>query len=217
MMIIGVAWHFASLKSLPRHDVRTEHLDDGRTVYSAFLIDADGETMLDGAYSSYWESGTPDECGFYVHGKRNGVWRRWHVNGTLIREEEFRDGRLSGWARSWSSDGRIVVEQLFVDGKRHGPGVRRLTKSGKLLGAWGYSHDEAEGLLIEWYENGERARQQLLINGNTEGQALAWFESGKLKSDISYIAGVPNGTWREWDQNGKVVRDARYVDGVEQK
>ena len=53
-----------------------------------------------------------------MHGRGDGVTRRWHPNGQLESEKSFRDGKPHGRHREWLADGTLKSQSSWNAGER---------------------------------------------------------------------------------------------------
>ena len=59
-----------------------------------------------------------------------------------------------------------------------------------------------EGLVIYWYENGQKMIEWNYLNGKLNGTQIHWYENGQKKSVSHYKNGEDNGLFTEWFENG---------------
>lgn len=55
-----------------------------------------------------WDNGTRRSEGENYHGKPRGIFKRWHRNGRLVRENIFSDEGLLINRREWDEEGRPI-------------------------------------------------------------------------------------------------------------
>lgn len=108
--------------------------------------------------------------GVYKDGRKDGVWKKYTVNGDLLAEETFRNGALDGMCKYFYPDGKISAtgmmlaidiegqkdtirvidpvtgEEAFVETTRKGNSVRH--------GEWRV-YDEEGNMMRETYDRGE--------------------------------------------------------------
>lgn len=89
----------------------------------------------------------------YLHGRKQGLHRKWYPDGTLSFESHYQEGRLHGRVRSWWSEGHLRSESLYADGVSHGT-QRQWYRSGALFKQLHLNHGKEEGLQQAWRENG---------------------------------------------------------------
>ena len=71
----------------------------------------------------------------HAAGELHGLTRIWAVDGTLIEEAVYLEGRKTGPARTWYSSGSAQSEGRFEGGARHGRWIY-WRKDGALNEAW---------------------------------------------------------------------------------
>jgi hypothetical protein len=78
---------------------------------------------VDGQESSEWvffnESGQKLTVSRQVNSLPHGVFRKWHLNGQLMFEQEFVAGLPNGIGRVWNRDGILIGEAHSKDGFAH--------------------------------------------------------------------------------------------------
>jgi antitoxin component YwqK of YwqJK toxin-antitoxin module len=86
---------------------------------------------LDGLYRRWHENGQLESEANYKDGNLDGLYREFHENGKIKEEENYKDGNLDGLCRSWYCDGQLGEEANYKTGKLEGL-YRRWTQTGKL-------------------------------------------------------------------------------------
>ena len=51
---------------------------------------------------------------------RDGLKRWWYINGQLMYEVNYKDGKKDGLWRFWDENGKLKWEQKYKDGKEDG-------------------------------------------------------------------------------------------------
>ena len=49
-----------------------------------------------------------------------GKVRKWHENGQLMRDWQYKDGIANGVSKEWHENGQLRVETTYKDGKKDG-------------------------------------------------------------------------------------------------
>lgn len=75
------------------------------------------------------------------------------------------------------------------------------------------AHEEFEGLLTFFFNNGVVAEKINYSNGKKNGLYAAYYISGDLKEDGSFLADKREGNWRIFYKNGKIKSKGKYRDG----
>ncbi len=91
----------------------------------------------------------------FLNGKREGVAKRWSINGVLRVESTYRQNKLVGVYKSWWENGVLAEESHYVNGLKQG--------------------EEKQ-----WYATGQLSKDRQLVKGNEEGLQKAWLPNGKL-------------------------------------
>lgn len=102
-----------------------------------------------------YENGIVGERIGFVNGKREGVAKKWSVNGVLRVESYYKQNRLVGTYRSW-------------------------WQNGVLAGEYNYSEGYLNGSYKEWYPDGTLSKFRNLVKDKEEGLQQAWLKNGKL-------------------------------------
>jgi len=118
----------------------------------------------DGVHRIAFPDGKPEEEYTIKHGKRHGIYHRWHLNGVLAEESRYWNGLLHGVMREWSSQGRLLGSCKFQNGT---------------------------GLLRNWYDNGQVRSEWSYFMGEWNGRMRFWAEDGMLYGQKYYFNGRP--------------------------
>jgi hypothetical protein len=103
--------------------------------------------------------------GYYLHGRKEGLWLRYHYNGTLADSTVFAEGRPIGTSLGYypngmsadscvyRSDGSGVEVQWFSNGNPSSAGV--LAPDFKKHGKWQFFHENGKLSALETYDHGQ--------------------------------------------------------------
>jgi len=175
----------------------------------------------------------------YLHGKLNGLRRRFHTTGALESIDGFRNGVRHGRQRAFAKNGLMVRDVVFRLGRRHGPG-RHWTSAGQLIskthhrggnavGTWQlgstantstssqrFASDRADGdYVVKWL--GEVVVRGKYRRGHKIGVWRRWWEGGKKKSVGAYRNNRRHGTWKYFTEKGQLRRKVVYRNGIIQR
>ena len=160
---------------------------DGDRVTGQVCLDDEGRKV--GPHVRDRPDGTPHERGGYgENGHRDGVWTRFHENGSKAREEHWANGFMHGPWAEWNVDGRKTLSGAYDQGRKHGKW-------------WDWGPDGRPTELTTWFE------------GQMVGPAVAWFEDGDLKEVGHHENGVPVGLWVVFHDTGGVASRTPWRDG----
>jgi antitoxin component YwqK of YwqJK toxin-antitoxin module len=79
-----------------------------------------------------------------------------------------------------------------------------------------YQDDETDpytGEVNSYYTNGQKASEELYVDGKKHGKSRGWHENGQLKLEVLFVDGKEHGQAITWDENGREQLEVNYVDG----
>ena len=82
-------------------------------------------------------------------------------------------------------------------------GVAFKCVDGKVELLYNYKDGMPDGLVREWYENGQVSYEINWKEGKEDGLSRGWYENGHLRYELNFKDGEPISK-KEWDENGKV-------------
>ncbi len=126
-----------------------------------FYVDEDGEQVLHGAATYWWESGKKRLEMHYQNGSEHGHKAAWYSDGEKWSEGDFLDGKEHGLWTVWYPDGKKHHEFRMDHGARHG--IER-----------------------RWHENGQLMMHGDWVRGKQSGFYSFWDPQGKLVREIDY-------------------------------
>lgn len=100
--------------------------------------------------------------GYYNDGKKHGLWQMYSIEGNLIRESTFKDGKQVGKQRCWYPDTGI----LGISGQYN--------DSNQKEGKWTWFHKNGTARTIAFYDDKERrtVQQEFLLSGSFYKETL---------------------------------------------
>ena len=111
-----------------------------------------------------------ESTGRYLHGRKEGLWLRYHYNGVLADSTVYADGQPIGTSLAYypngmssdscvySSDGSGVEVKWFSNGNPSSAGI--LAPDFKQHGRWQYFHENGKLSAIELYDHGKLVDRQ---------------------------------------------------------
>ena len=148
-------------------EIREEYFPDG-TVKTRMegLLGEDGELVLHGMLTNFWENGQKKSEVAYVQGFVHGSRTAWYESGQMWSLGQNVDGAADGTWTEWYPDGRKAREMNFQHGAFHGP-------------------------YIEWHLNGQKRKEAEFVKGKKQGLEMYWDEEGNVLGQTEYVDGVP--------------------------
>jgi antitoxin component YwqK of YwqJK toxin-antitoxin module len=119
------------------------------------------QTDSQGRKQGYWEETdgwAPTEFGYtekghYVDGLRQGLWKNYYKDGTLMGEEHYLNGELHGLWKVYYDNGTLGSEGHYLNGKPHGL-WKSYHSNGTLQWEGHYLNGEQHGLWKRYHEDG---------------------------------------------------------------
>lgn len=116
------------------------------------------------------QNGKVESRGAFVGERREGEWRFYMLDGTLLEVAPYSQGRLHGQQRILYDDGRLLSLTTWVDSLREGP-------------------------YVKFFPSGDKNVEAAYHNDELEGAYRVWGADGKLVTEGQYRSGVPTGRW----------------------
>jgi uncharacterized protein len=159
-----------------------------------------------GTWKEFYDNFQIKEEGYYVNGKKNGVFKFYKRDGKLDKMLMYNNGELVEDAE----------ETVMLDIR-----TTYLKNGGKIIG--GYKDGTKHGVFREYddkdelvnsfiYRNGVVIGEGIInANGFMDGQWVHYFDKGEKKSEGEYKNGLKNGKWTFYFKNGKVEQTGFYI------
>jgi antitoxin component YwqK of YwqJK toxin-antitoxin module len=122
--------------------------------------------------------------------------------------EGFKNGLLSGISKKWFMNGQLMEERHFLNGKKHGLQTAYWQNGNKRF-EFIAKNDAYEGELKEWGSSGYLYHVGNYVNGQEEGAQKMWYENGKLRANYVIVQGKRYGLLGT--KNCKNVSDSLFV------
>ncbi len=153
-----------------------------------------------GPSSVFSEDGKKEIEGQNVKGQRDGLWKHYNADGTLLmqmlyaKDKVVKEKKENGTFRTFYPDEQLMSEETWKLGKR-------------------------EGKFTEYHDNGrwterpakvgpdgaERSETERVLDGQTKKRE-GTYKNDKLEGEV-----------KEWDEKNKLVKTTMYKEGVEVK
>ncbi|MDD5276674.1 MAG: hypothetical protein PHR16_11395 [Methylovulum sp.] len=146
----------------------------------------------------------------YKDGKFDGLWLLWDEKGIKLCEAYYQNGTLIKVNNYFPENLNQKNEKTRITGAlQTRNGIAYLpNETQPFTGKLQHYHYEADykngkqdGLVTEWYENGQKSYEQHYKDDEVEGLWTNWYENGQKKNEQIWHKGHFE-TLKEWDQNG---------------
>lgn len=224
-------WHY---KNVPYTGKIFEHFRNGQPSYEAELIDGcylwetqhhgNGQLKSDGKYKncqktgkwvSYYEDGSIAKQEVYRDGKLDDYFVEYREGGLISREAHYKNSQLNGWYRTYqvTKNGNAVKwEAEYKDGELHGI-QRSYDDNGEPIHQRSYTHNKLNGLSLS-YQN-EPTKQLMKESKVVESWTFYDKIDGQLKVYFKAEDGIKNGIYQEFNPDGSWKIKGQYLDGKE--
>ena len=171
--------------------------------------------LLNGLYTQWYSNAQKKEQGTYKADKKNGVFTYWNENGMKARTVGYKLDQLHG-AKTWysSSTGRKSSEDLYKNGTRYK--VTTWHANGKKHEEYGVKgYNTKQGKWKRWREDGTKAFDFTMKNGQKHGKCTKWQENGNKKEEGEWTNGSMGvqGTYTWYYSNGHKEKSIRHKNG----
>ncbi|MEJ7675004.1 MAG: hypothetical protein WKF59_20465 [Chitinophagaceae bacterium] len=133
-----------------------------------YYVSKEPPYLKNGSYKGYTSNGTLIKEANYKNGKLNGSYKEMYNDGTSKVIAVYKDNLLNGVYKSFFGDGKPKIEAFHVDGV-------------------------INGRYNEYNENGNKKIQTTVKNGKEDGLTVLYNENGTIKSERQFSEGVYNG------------------------
>jgi antitoxin component YwqK of YwqJK toxin-antitoxin module len=151
-----------------------DYFDDGKKAF-AQLFAPTGKRLAEGYYVGI--------------SKRDGAWKIYGKNDSLLKVERYENGLLNGLSTLYYPSGAVCVRHHFKDGKLH-------------------------GLYEQLDEQGNLSFELMFANGVQHGGARYYYTSNQTRIAGHYDNGLRSGEWTFYKPNGSVERRTTFTNGV---
>lgn len=132
----------------------------------------------EGLWKEFYLDGSEKSSVFYVQGQEHGEaihWYPMHEEKQIKRSQgHFSGGKKEGYWKEWSPKGTLISTQEFVQGVEHGT------------------------FTVYWNASAKKKEEGRYYFGDREGLWTAWYENGQLHNRTSYKKNLPEGDYEEY-------------------
>lgn len=211
---------------------------------------------ISGNWTWYYPNGNKKREGTLIDDEYDGIVNLYYENGNLEDKYEYNLGVLNNTSYSYAEDGETLTGSIeYLNGKKHGKRrfyseggklqLIRFYEHGRLIG-YSYLDKENNELpmikiknetakIVSYYDNGNKAREMEIINGDMvndyksyyyngnlyskhfnknddyDGKHILYYSTGKTKEEIMYINGEKNGLSKKYYPNGQLKEIVNYI------
>ncbi|MEO1049135.1 MAG: tetratricopeptide repeat protein [Bacteroidota bacterium] len=140
--------------------------------------------------------------------------KAYYANGQLYAEGKYTNGELNGLMRYYNpKNGALEFEIEFKDNKYDGF-YKEYYASGVLKSSSTYQDGELHGYLVDYHENGKKAKEGWMLNDMAEQTWRFYYVDGTMSEENYYLNGKINGPDKAYDPNGVLEAVEHYDNGT---
>jgi antitoxin component YwqK of YwqJK toxin-antitoxin module len=145
-----------------------------------------------------------------IDGKKQGIWRTYHGNGQLLREEIYQNDTLNGTSITYDENGRVYTKcqyrmGVMVDSFTHYYGNGKVN-----FWKWHDSTGKTQGPMKVFDANGEVRQEGQFKDDHMEGVWKTFYPNGKVKDFEFYRNNERDSIWTYFDEDGNVTEQKDY-------
>lgn len=173
-----------------------QFFDNGQVRTSTTYVndEANGPSLV------FSEDGKKEIEGQNVKGQRDGLWKHYNADGTVLMQMLYEKDKLvkekkeNGTFRTFYPDEQLMSEETYKLGKR-------------------------EGRFTEYHDNGRWVEHPAKVGpeGAEKSETERVLEGQTKKREGTYKNDLLDGEVKEWDEKNKLIRTTVYKAGVEVK
>lgn len=213
---------FGQSRSEGNHDSQGRRTGVWKEYYGSRL---DNETTYkegkrEGAFKTYWRSGSVFQIGQYKADKSTGEWTLYHENNKIKEKGHYLNGKKTGSWRYYNKRGTLRSVTNYLEGKKSGL-YQSFWKDGVPDEKGNYLKDKKIGDWIKYDYNRKTDESFLRYKGTyaSGGKKIGRWEeyrylSGQLKKLETFNdQGVLNGPYEEYDFSDRLVAKGEMLMG----
>lgn len=197
------------------------------------------DDQLEGRFVQRAPKGGKTMDGWYVNGKKQGIWLVWgEEDGDFSHQELWKDDVKI--ADGKEEGGMLVLEQgttlqgfscpdgektddkdvesrtykycLDKKGLKHGPAIG-WEKTGQVIFRGNFDRGRQHGDATLWYPSGQIMMRSSYNQDYPEGHHIAWHDNGVVSGEVNYENGQPIGIYHEYNKIGGVIAEGSFLEG----
>jgi len=161
---------------------------------------------------------------------KEGLWQTFYENGNVKWEGTYADGKREGYFKTYTEDGSLITIQKFINDveQTNAPELAKLDlkveyfADGKVQSEGPYKNNLAVGVHTQFNEKGEIVKADIYDSGRVmaegvldtlglqEGDWKEFHENGQLKASGKFEKGIKVGAWKYYYSNSKLFETGKY-------
>lgn len=190
--------------------VVTYYDNEQKVLKEVYHLNNDKPSMLEGAYTGYYQNGKVKVQGRYLNNVPHGIWEYFFENGRPRMRGRLEQNVSQGLWEYFYESGKKSMEGQFENGQRNGEWTFFFESKG-IRSVGSYQQGLRHGIWNYYYEDGGLKAQALFRNGY--GSYEEFYASGRLKARGFNNEGVSDSLWTYYFENGEEKAKGAFFDG----
>lgn len=192
--------------------IRSFLYNDNGLLLSEGIVDESGNR--NGNWKDYYPDGSLMSEGQYTNNLRSGIWKFYNSKGNLEQTGSFYFGRPDGIWRWYYENNAILREEEYYRGQRDGT-YTEYSLTGKIIVQGQYTDGEKNGT---WSYNSDNFSEKGdYIIGLKDGLWQSYYPDGTLRYKGKFIQGNADGLHQYFYDNGTPREEQYYKNGIRDK
>jgi uncharacterized protein len=197
-------------------------------ILASFLTTASAqpnEVNPNGFNVFYYENGNVSSEGYLKNGKPDGYWKTFYETGIIKSEGNRLEYQLDSIWKFYDVQGKLILEMTYKEGKKNG--FRRTWSPEGMIEEW-FEQDMKQGFENTYDTLNRLIKKTTIVNGLPHGITYEYDTLGVLISIIEYKTGFPvliekinridqdgkkQGNWKVFFADGRIDEECSYVNG----
>lgn len=210
------------------------YYDSEQTKLKEVITLRSSDSTLNGAYYSYFQSGSPRIEGYYSDGQPDSLWVYFYENGNKKSSGLFEQAKQTGLWDYFYESGALKASGMLAEGQKSGYWSNYFENGNEKSsggyfrdlkeGIWNYFfedgtvkaqayYEEGDGVYKQFYPSGELRMEGLNKDGKSEGLWTYYFETGELEAKGEFLEGLRDSIWTFYHKNGQISATGDYLKG----
>lgn len=166
-----------------------------------------------GWWKRYYSDGTLMYTGFFVNDSPRGTFKRYFENGNTKAIMQFSDDGKCSYTILFYMNGEPAAEGKYTGIYKDSTWNYYSYYTGTLSLVENYRNGQKNGAVMKYYNNGTVAESIEWNSDIRDGKWLQYFEDGALRLSSSYTNDKINGPYLVYTAPGILAIDGKYING----
>jgi len=143
-------------------------------------------------------------------GKKQGVWKKYHPNGIVRYEGQFKNDKPTGTFKHYDDKGKLSMKVHHFPNTSY---ANMYYQTGELKATGKYENQQKDSIWTYYHLNGHPISEEFYLSGKREGTWKIFYSNGKIAEEKNYTDNIEHGDWIEYYESGKIKSKSTYDKG----